>query len=141
MPNWVSNILTINGNNYELDKFYNENKNYDNEEKEELDFYKSIPMPDDIFRGNLGQQERELYGNKNWYDWNCANFGTKWNVNGAHVDSKEFIDNDSVNNIMLVINRKTNKNLNILRSKFIELFKKKNSYIILIQHGHHLVIG
>lgn len=41
------------------------------------------PMPDHIFRGDLGQEEREKYGADNWYDWSVANWGTKWDTD-AH---------------------------------------------------------
>lgn len=44
-----------------------------------IDFEKIIPMPENIFRGNLGQKERELYGSDNWYDWSISHWGTKWN--------------------------------------------------------------
>ena len=30
-----------------------------------IDFEKIIPMPSNIFRGNLGQKEEELYGKNN----------------------------------------------------------------------------
>lgn len=45
-----------------------------------IDFEKIIPMPSNIFRGNLGQKEEELYGKNNWYDWSIKNWGTKWNA-------------------------------------------------------------
>ena len=44
-----------------------------------FDFNKLIPMPDHIYRGNLGQEERKLYGKDNWYDWSISHWGTKWN--------------------------------------------------------------
>jgi hypothetical protein len=53
--------------------------------KSVFDFNKIIPMPDDIFRGNLGAEEREKYGNKNWYDWSCDNWGTKWPACDAEI--------------------------------------------------------
>ena len=34
-----------------------------------FDFNKVIPMPDDIYRGDLGPKEQKIYGKKNWYDW------------------------------------------------------------------------
>ena len=42
-------------------------------------------MPENIFRGNLGQRELELYGKNNWYDWSWENWGTKWNACFAEV--------------------------------------------------------
>lgn len=45
-----------------------------------IDFNRIIPMPSNIFQGNLGTRERELYGENNWYDWSRKNWGTKWNA-------------------------------------------------------------
>ena len=47
-----------------------------------IDFQKIIPMPSNIYRGDLGQKERERYGENNWYDWSVKNWGTKWNAYG-----------------------------------------------------------
>jgi hypothetical protein len=42
-------------------------------------FHQTVPMPADVFRGNLGSREEALYpGEKNWYGWAVANWGTKW---------------------------------------------------------------
>lgn len=46
------------------------------------DFEKVIPQPENIFRGNLGKEEEEMCkaeGRPTWYEWNIANWGTKWN--------------------------------------------------------------
>jgi len=76
MANYVKNRLTIQGKNAEkimqslvtvspeTNKFY-------------FDFNKIVPMPDFIFKGNLGQKEKEEYGKNNWYDWSITNWGTK----------------------------------------------------------------
>ena len=46
------------------------------------DFEKVIAPPENIFNGDLGEEERQMCikeGRPNWYDWNVANWGTKWN--------------------------------------------------------------
>lgn len=45
-----------------------------------VDFNCLLPVPDDIYQGNVGPKEKELYGTRNWIDWNVANWGTKWNA-------------------------------------------------------------
>ena len=48
-----------------------------------MDFEKIIPMPENCFRDNLGETEREQCaadGVPNWYDWCIENWGTKWNA-------------------------------------------------------------
>jgi hypothetical protein len=90
MPNWCENTLNISGESNELENFYLENRNYDNEKNEELDFLKSVPMPEYIYNdGSLGTEERRLYGSNNWYDWNISNLGTKWNVSDAYYTKNE----------------------------------------------------
>tara|TARA_S200000501_G_scaffold335771_1_gene340652 strand:+ start:37 stop:699 length:663 start_codon:yes stop_codon:yes gene_type:complete len=88
MPNWCENTLNISGESNELENFYLENRNYDNEKNEELDFLKSVPMPENVLQGNLSLQERQLNPN-NWYDWNITNLGTKWNVSDAYYTKNE----------------------------------------------------
>lgn len=59
---------------------------------EAIDFNKILPMPDYIFRGDLGTKEMEKYGENNWYDWSIENWGTKWNAYDAkYIDDKTII--------------------------------------------------
>ena len=51
-----------------------------------FDFNKVVPMPDYIYRGDLGTEERQKYGLNNWYDWSCCNWGTKGNAVDVKVD-------------------------------------------------------
>lgn len=57
-----------------------------------IDFNKIIPMPDYIYRGNLGMEERQKYGANNWYDWSISNWGTKWNA----YEPELYTDGDTI---------------------------------------------
>jgi hypothetical protein len=79
MPNWVTNHLTIEAENEERLHEIMTAIAYDDKGLGTIDFEKIIPMPENIFRGNLGDEERQLYGKNNWYDFGIAHWGTKWN--------------------------------------------------------------
>ncbi len=54
------------------------------------DFNKVIPQPKNIFNGDLGRKEEEMCkreGRPTWYDWNKANWGTKWNSYSCKKES------------------------------------------------------
>ena len=119
MPNYVTNILTINESEERVKEFLNAVKG----EKSSFDFNKIIPMPEELdidsgssgesgmrfLLGNksaldrYGENMREkairlgakylvniaLYGAKDWYDWRRVNWGTKWNACDIDVDGNQ----------------------------------------------------
>ena len=77
MPNWTSNKLEISGSKEEVARFVEH-------VGQNMDFEKIIPPPANMFRGNLGEEEKrecKKKGIPDWYEWQCENWGTKWNAN------------------------------------------------------------
>ena len=86
MPNWVTNEVTFCFDmSHDKDRFMKLVTSDDNL----FDFKNIIPMPDNIFKGDLGLAEREKYGSLNWLDWSRENWGTKWNSSDAEVTEEE----------------------------------------------------
>ena len=103
MPNWCENRVEIWGEPDEIKAF--RKKAFDKDGK--FQFKNLIPRPTelDITAGFLGEgtpKQKELekqqaenikkYGHKDWYDWNVANWGTKWDVE-AYDDDPDCDDN------------------------------------------------
>jgi len=81
MPNHVYQKIRI--DNWSEDKALENLKGKIFNDKGELDFNKIIPQPDNIFNGDLGEEERQMCIDKgipNWFDWNRENWNTKWNA-------------------------------------------------------------
>lgn len=86
MPNWFYFTVNVSGEKKDVEQFVENVKGSEKYETEgrEFDFNHFIPQPDNIFRENIGsqkKQELDAIGVPNWYDWNNANWGTKWNAN------------------------------------------------------------
>lgn len=85
MPNWFYFTLNVSGEKKDVQEFVENVKGSEKFETEgsEFDFNHFIPQPDNIFRENIGsdkKKELDAIGVPNWYDWNNANWGTKWNA-------------------------------------------------------------
>ena len=82
MPNWCNNRITITGPKKKLKDLLMKVQAALQSNNGSL-LTVLCPQPDDLFKGNLGPAEREMCaaeGIPNWYDWNCENWGTKWDV-------------------------------------------------------------
>ena len=84
MPNWCENKLTISHEDTDvIDNLMAQVRADDNGNL----FNYIKPMPENTFRGMLGENERKECKEKgipNWYDWSFTNWGTKWDA--AHLD-------------------------------------------------------
>lgn len=66
MPNWVTTIVHAIKDDADFSKFVGEDGNFT--------FQKIVPMPE--------SEE------KNWYNWDCEHWGTKWDACEPRVESK-----------------------------------------------------
>lgn len=85
MPNWVKVFVHALDENVDFGKFANE--------KGDFTFEKIIPMPSNIYRGDLGDAQRQKYGQDNWYDWSIQHWGTKWDACEPEVNGRTVIFN------------------------------------------------
>lgn len=90
MPNWCENKITI--THQDADMIANLITCI-REDKDNALFQHILPMPENVFRGLLGEKERkecERKGIPNWYDWCWNNWSTKWDA--CHMDYAQHDD-------------------------------------------------
>ena len=76
MPNYTQNTLELTGDHETVMAFVDQMGQH-------MDFEKVIPPPANMFRENLGLDDKERCareGIPTWYDWQIENWGTKWNA-------------------------------------------------------------
>lgn len=81
MPNHVKNHITFEGDDDEIQRMLAQIQN-DEFGLGTISFNKIIPMPDTVYAGGIGPEERVLYGENNWHDWRVGNWDTKWDAYG-----------------------------------------------------------
>ena len=92
MPNWCNNTISIRGPRNKIADLWTQANI-----KEGL-LAALVPQPEDMFHGNLGEAERAECAEKgipNWYDWNVANWGTKWDVGLEGLSFTELADGEA----------------------------------------------
>jgi hypothetical protein len=86
MPNWCCNKVIVTGPKKALDAF-----KATLNEVIEFSFKQTVPTPANYFSGNLGSEEKKMCEEKglvDWYSWNSANWGTKWDACEVNLTTK-----------------------------------------------------
>lgn len=86
MPNWCSNELTVSGPTHKVAEILatiGDGRNF---------LSTLVPTPPELLEYSapvsdalMAERFRRLYGAADWYDWNTAAWGTKWDVNLEHL--------------------------------------------------------
>ena len=89
MPNWCSNALNVKGPKKDLDAFKATlNQKDEKGEVTPFSFAQTVPPPANMIRDSLSMEqmaEATAKGIPTWYDWQSANWGTKWDACEARV--------------------------------------------------------
>jgi hypothetical protein len=81
MPNWCSNNLTVSGDAIKVKSFFN---NGIHNGVWRMSLYFPMPIELETTTAPTKEPSEDLikrFGYDNWYDWRCANYGTKWDAN------------------------------------------------------------
>ena len=91
MPNWIYNDVTVSGDKDQMNKFFEDCF----DKGGCIDFDKIVPSPKtkkDCPKDYIcNPEERHIEALKgrewfDWYNWNCNNWGTKWNACDGYCD-------------------------------------------------------
>jgi len=121
MPNWVTNILTINADEKMVEQILSEVKS----KESKFDFNLIVPMPselkgttaptrilseEDYAKGNMqgitqamSDELKQKCGYDNWYDWCYTHWGTKWNSDEVFISDNEITFNTAWSNPLPII--------------------------------------
>lgn len=102
MPNWCSNELTVSGEYNKLKEFVLKGINDDGT----WCISKYRPMPEELEGtskpSTLSEEEQaelvKKYGHSDWYEWNMANYGCKWDCTTEDTVSEDDIYKGSKGN-------------------------------------------
>lgn len=87
MPNHVTNIVTF--EDFEISNLESLVE-FVRSEDSDFDFNQIMPMPQKIRDDKelLTTDRRSETKGRNWYDWSCNHWGTKWNCYDSNYDEK-----------------------------------------------------
>lgn len=102
MPNWCYTTLTVTGPSDDITRFVNgiKEEQEKNEDRSMSILRTYFPTPEELNVSEqfgsvpeelekVYEQNIEKFGHRSWYDWNCANWGSKWN------DCNTYLQDDS----------------------------------------------
>ena len=98
MPNHCENILGVMGKTEDVMEFINFITVKSDEGIDEYKIFKSLsPLPEELtntsFPQSVNEELKLKYGFDNWYEWCCANWGTKW---GDYDNNTPGIEHSSI---------------------------------------------
>jgi hypothetical protein len=105
MPNHCTNYLQITGDDKEVMRFHDAIIKGEIQEHEQFRILDNLfPTPEELKntpKGSYGESDKQKtmeeqnktnikkFGYKDWYDWNCANYGSKWTDFDGVIDTYE----------------------------------------------------
>lgn len=105
MPNLCTNNLRVTGDDKEVMRFHDAITKGEMEDHEQFRILDNLlPTPEELRntpKGSFGESDKQKtmeqqneaniakFGHKDWYDWNCANYGSKWSDYDGVINTYE----------------------------------------------------